>query len=219
MSFRPPPVLPSAPTRRHPYAHARRLPEGDAKVDLASLLPGEGPFEIEIGPGRGGFIIERSAAAPDARILGLEIRLKWAAIVDHRLAKAGFGARAQVLAEDARLALPRLVPDGGVRAVFLHFPDPWWKKRHEKRLVMGPSLLDEIARLLPKGGDLFVQTDVEERADLYQEQISAHSSFVMAGDEAGSPRVSENRYGARSHRERRAMADGLPIHRMLYRRA
>ena len=55
MSFRPRPD--------HPYAHAPRLPEGE-EVPLASVLPGTGPFELEIGPGRGGFIWERAAAAP-----------------------------------------------------------------------------------------------------------------------------------------------------------
>jgi len=202
---------------RHPYAHAARLPEGDAKVKLDAWV-GPGPTEIEIGPGRGTFMFERCAADPLVRILGLEIRLKWASIVDGRLAKAGLGDRARVLAEDAKRALPRLEPDGGVRAVFLHFPDPWWKKRHEKRLVMGDVLLDQIARLLAPEGALFVQTDVEERAQLYRSQIEGHAAFEPHGDEPGSPVVAENPFQARSNREHRAIADGLPIHRLLYRR-
>ncbi len=101
---------------------------------------------------------------------------------------------------------------------FLHFPDPWWKKRHEKRLVMGAELLDSISRLLIDGGELFVQTDVEERAELYDAQISAHPDLEPAGDEAGSARMVENPYQARSPREHQAIADGLPVHRLRYRR-
>jgi tRNA (guanine-N7-)-methyltransferase len=208
MTFRPRP--------NHPYAHAPRFPDGP--VTSADLVPGPGPLEIEIGPGRGGFLFERSSARPDVRIVGLEIRLKWSALVDAQLAKQGKGARARALNADAREALARLGPDGSVSVFYLHFPDPWWKRKHEKRLVMGPDLLDSVARLLPVGGDLFVQTDVQERAALYEEQIGAHPAFVAAGDVEGSPRLAENPYEARSPRERRAMADGLPVIRMRYRK-
>jgi len=208
MAFRPRP--------NHPYAHAPRFPDGDVTID--DLIPGEGPFEIEIGSGRGGFLFERADARPDVRIVGLEIRLKWAALVDERLAKQGKSGRARALNADAREALARLGPDGSVSVVYLHFPDPWWKKRHNKRLVMGPGLLDSVARLLRAGGELFVQTDVEERAQQYEAQILAHGAFEPAGDAAGSSRLAENPYGARSPREHHAVADGLPIHRMRFTR-
>src|SRR3954470_8575824 len=102
MSFR--------PRTNHPYAHAPRLPDGEIRLD--EVLPGEGPIEVEIGPGRGGFLFERCAARPDVRIIGLEIRLKWAALVDGRLQKQGLGARARVFNADAREALARVGPPG-----------------------------------------------------------------------------------------------------------
>lgn len=201
----------------HLYAHAPRFPEGDS-VDITTILPGVGPLEIEIGPGRGGFLFERAEARPDVRIIGIEIRLKWSAVVDERLAKRGLGRRARSLNADAKEALARAKPDASVSTVFLHFPDPWWKKRHEKRLVMGASLLDSVARLLVDGGEIFVQTDVEERAALYEEHLRAHPLLEPAGDEPGSARLAENPYGARSPREHHAIADGLPIYRLRFRR-
>jgi tRNA (guanine-N7-)-methyltransferase len=206
--------------RERPYADAPRLtpappgakPHEDdgSPVDLHAVVRGEW-LEVEIGPGRGGFVQERAAAEPRAAIVGFEVRRKWAAIVDGRLARAGLSARARVFAEDARLVLPRLVPDGSVRRFFVHFPDPWWKKRHAKRMVVGDVLLSEVARLLEPGGELFVQTDVEERAAAYEERVRATGLF-----DGGV--VDENPYNARSPRERRAIADGLPIHRLLFRR-
>jgi tRNA (guanine-N7-)-methyltransferase len=175
--------------------------------------------ELEIGPGRGWFLVERAAAEPRAALVGLEIRRKWAAIVDARLAKRGLAARARVFAEDARHALPRLAPDASVRRVFVHFPDPWWKKRHHKRLVMKDGLLEQVARLLEPGGELFVQTDVEERAAAYEELVGLDPRFVPDGDTPGSPRLADHAYVARSPRERRAIADGLPVNRMRWRRA
>ena len=204
------------PRPNHPYARAPRFPDGDVTID--ALIPGTGPFEIEIGSGRGGFLFERAAARPDVRIVGLEIRLKWATLVDERLAKAGLHARARALNTDAREALSRLGPDASVSVVYLHFPDPWWKKRHEKRLVMGAGLLESVARLLVPGGELYVQTDVEERAQLYEATILQNPAFVPAGDVEGSARLAENPYGARSPREHHAIADGLPVHRMRFRK-
>lgn len=209
------------PRPHHPYAHAAQLPAPTPEsttVELASILPGTGPIEIEIGPGRGGFVFERLAADPEVRLLGLEVRLKWAHLVDERLRKQGLGARARVLAEDAKVALPRLVPDGSVRAVFVHFPDPWWKKRHAKRLVVGDLLLREVVRLLAPGGELFVQTDVEERAVQYATEVAKVDALDPAGDAPGSIALAENPYGARSPREHKAIADGLPVHRMRWRK-
>jgi tRNA (guanine-N7-)-methyltransferase len=176
-------------------------------------------FEVEIGPGRGGFIQERALAREGLGIVGLEVRRKWASIVDGRLAKQGLGKQARVFAEDAKDALPRLSPDASVEVFYLHFPDPWWKKRHAKRLVLELSVLDQIARLLKVGGALFVQTDVLERAAQYEALLRADARFDAAGDVAGEPddpHLADNPYEARSPRERRAIADGLPIYRLRF---
>jgi len=128
---------------------------------------------------------------------------KWATIVDNRVRERGLAHRARVLAEDARVAFPRF-PSGCARAVFVHFPDPWWKKRHEKRLVITTDLLPQLCRVLVPGGALFIQTDVEGRAAEYAALIATESRLVPqhVGFEA------ENPYNARSPREHRAIADG-----------
>jgi tRNA (guanine-N7-)-methyltransferase len=196
------------------YDHAPRLPEGDA-LDLDALLPGEGGVFIEVGPGRGGFALGYAALHPEARFLALEIRRKLAAQLDERLQKKGF-ARARCFAEDAGLALPRLRPDGCAVGAAVHFPDPWWKKRHAKRLVMQDAFVGELARLLAPGALLLVQTDVEDRAQDYYERLAACPqlentvSGMFADESPFAP--------ARSNREVRAIADGLPIHRMVFRR-
>lgn len=203
--------------RPSPYENAPRLPDGDY-VDVHALVAARA-IELEIGPGpKAGFLVERALSAPESGLIGLEIRRKWASVGDARLAKLGHASRARVFCEDARLALPRLRPDASVARAFLHFPDPWWKKRHQKRLVMGDAFLDQIARLLVPSGELYIQTDVEERALLYEDQVNAHASFVAAGDDAASARMTENPYGARSPREHRAIADGLPVWRLRWKR-
>lgn len=200
--------------RVRPYADAPRLPESEA-IDPRSLVgAGTDPIELELGPGRGGFIFERLAAEPSARMVGLEIRRKWATIVDRRIGASPHAGRARVFAEDAKVVLPRFAP-ASVRRVFVHFPDPWWKKRHAKRLLLGGPLLGELVRVLVPGGELFIQTDVEERAASYEALCLATSGLAPT---APGPRLHENPFGAKSPREHRADADGLPVFRLLFRK-
>jgi tRNA (guanine-N7-)-methyltransferase len=196
------------------YAHAPRLPEGE--IDPGAVVgTGPAPVELEIGPGRGGFMFERLAVEPELRMIGLEIRRKWATLVDERLKRQGLGGRARVFAEDAKLVVPRFVP-GSLRAAFVHFPDPWWKKRHQKRLLLNTELVAALARALRPSGELFVQTDVAERAAAYEDLVRACAEFMPVSENA---RVDENPYLACSPRERRALADGLPVFRLRFRRA
>lgn len=196
------------------YDHAPRLPEGET-VDLDVLVPGDGGVFLEVGPGRGAYALGYAALHPGQRFVALEIRRKLAAQLDERLRRRGY-ARARCYAEDAGLALPRLRPDGCAVGAAVHFPDPWWKKRHAKRLVVQDAFVAELARLLAPGALLLVQTDVEERAAAYFERLAACPALenTVAGRYAEESPFAP----ARSNREARAMADGLPIYRMVFRR-
>lgn len=199
--------------KRSPYYDAPRLaPEGE--IDPRVLLGSQRPVELEIGPGHGGFILERLAGDPEARILGFEVRRKWATLVDRKIAELGWAERGRVFAEDARAMLARMTP-GSLARIYVHFPDPWWKKRHAKRRVISSSFVDQAARLLIPGGDVFAQTDVPDRAASFEEVFALHAEFEPWGDSA---RVEDPNFGARSPRERRAMKDGLPIVRLRFRR-
>lgn len=191
---------------------APRAPEG--AIDLNALLPFDGPLELDIGFGRGRSIFERAAVAPESRILGVEIKSKWAFKVEEKRKRLGL-ERVRIFADDVRELLPRCGPEGAVTRAFVHFPDPWWKHRHARRFVVAEPFLDAMAFLLCDGGELFVQTDVEDRAIRYRDLIAGHPAFDLA-TETGF--IDSNPYGARSNREHRADEDGLPVHRVLARR-
>jgi tRNA (guanine-N7-)-methyltransferase len=201
----------------HPYADAPTLP-AVGPVDVSTLTRSSLPLEIEIGPGRGAFILERAAETSTVAVVGLEIRYKWAKIVDDRLTRVGFGDRARVYAADARFLLPRLQPDASVTRFYVHFPDPWWKKRQQKRLVVTPTFVREMVRLLVPGGTVFVQTDVLERGEQYETLLSSMEGLLPDGDETGSPMMSETPWRAKSNRERRVMAAGLVPARLRFRK-
>ncbi len=188
------------------------MPEGE--VRLPDLVPGEGPLELDVGYGRGASLFARAAASPESRILGIEIKAKWAFKVDERRQRLKLD-RLRPFQGDAREILARSGPDGCLDAVFLHFPDPWWKKRHVKRRVLSDTFADDVARLLREGGVFFVQTDVEDRAELYRDLLRAHADFALEGDGF----IDHNPYGSVSNREARAAEDGLPVYRILARRS
>lgn len=196
-----------------PYGAMAPRPPESGPLDLDALVPGEGPIELDIGFGRGMSVLKRAATAPTARILGLEIKAKLAHHLSERVARVGLSNRVLIWACDARETLARSGPPGCVSRAFVHFPDPWWKKRHTKRRVLGDDFLTSLASLMRPGGDLFVQTDVEDRHALYVDFVEAHADFELV--EAS---LDHNPFGSISNREARAEEDGLPIHRLLARR-
>ncbi len=184
-------------------------------MDLTQAVPGRGPLELDVGFGRGRSLLERAVAAPEARLLGLEVKPKWVVRVAERIARQGLEGRVLVWAADARELLRRAGPAGCIRRVFVHFPDPWWKKRHAKRRLVEAGFVAEVARLLEPGGELFVQTDVQERALEYRDVLRGEPRLELLGAEGFWP---ENPFGARSNREVRVAADGMPVWRLLARR-
>jgi tRNA (guanine-N7-)-methyltransferase len=191
---------------------ASRAPEEG--LDLFELFPQTSEIEMEIGFGRGLFLRQRAGRVPQHGLLGIEIKNKWAYLVEQRAKADGLG-NVRVFAGDAREILLRLRPAGALARVFIHFPDPWWKKKQQKRSVVCTATLDALAPLLRPGGELFVQTDVKDRADAHHQLLSDHPGFELG--EAGGW-LEANPYGAVSNREARAAQDGLPVYRLLARR-
>jgi tRNA (guanine-N7-)-methyltransferase len=201
-------------THPTPYADIPYFPEDDEVIPADLLSAHNVPIELEIGFGRGHFMLDRARAVPDHCIIGLETRRKGVFTAIERAKKHGI-ANIRPFHGDAHKALPRMMPDASVARVFIHFPDPWWKVRHEKRMVVCPELVSQAARLLTDGGELFVQTDVDYRAEKYLEVLRACAMLMPQGD-AGV--VELNPFSARSLREKKCIQTGLPIYRMLFTR-
>jgi tRNA (guanine-N7-)-methyltransferase len=198
----------SAEVARHYREHAPRVPVDG--LDIFEIYPSTVQIEMEIGFGRGLFLLQRAAAVPAAHMLGLEIKSKLACRLAERVQALSL-PRIRVLTGDVRVVLPNVRPDAALTRVFMHFPDPWWKKRHSKRRVISEEVLDQVARLLRPGGEFFMQTDVEERASEAVAQLAEHPAFELSG----TGYLDHNPYQAQSNRERRAVEDGVPIYRVL----
>lgn len=120
--------------------------------------PGAGPLELEIGCGKGTFLVEAARRRPEVRFVGIEAGYAYAAYTADRLARAGLG-NAVVVADDARLFLADSAPAGAFERIHVYFPDPHPKRRHRKRRLFQPEIAARLARALKPGGELLVATD------------------------------------------------------------
>ena len=153
-----------APWFRPLFEVREELGEG-ARLDWATLFPNPGPIELDVGSGRGRFTIEGAAARPGVNFCGVELDFTAARRGAKRL-KRDRPPNARILGGDAIRFLGEFCPPGSVAAVHVLYPDPWWKRRHRKRRLLGEALgdrfLDLILQALSPAGRLHVRTDVGE---------------------------------------------------------
>jgi tRNA (guanine-N7-)-methyltransferase len=119
------------------------------------------PLELEIGCGKGTFILQESKARPATNFLGFEWEGEYFAYTCDRLRRAGV-ANARVLHADAVEFLRWRTPPGILRVIHLYFSDPWPKAKHHKNRVIQHRTLAEAWRTLADGGELRVVTDHDD---------------------------------------------------------
>ena len=160
------------------------------------------PLEIEIGCGRAHFIEEMARSHPARRFLVIEARGRYVRMALKRLERLGTG-NVRVVHGDARELLPAWVSEGAAQAVYLLFPDPWWKKRHVRKRVATPVFLDAIRSRLQPDGVLVFRSDVED----YVERMDALMDTLP-----GYRRTDGIPEGvAKSHRHKKCLELGIPI--------
>ena len=131
------------------------------------------PLELEIGSGKGTFLVNQAAANPQVNYLGLEYaRAFWRYAAD-RCRRRGL-ANVRIVCIEADLFVRRYMPDACCRQVHLYFPDPWPKKRHHKRRLIQAPFLRQLHRTLEPGGAIRVATDHEA----YFQWIGEHAAQV-----------------------------------------
>lgn len=191
------------------------VPMLNSAWDASAVFGRVAPLEIEIGSGKGLFLVRAAKERPDHNFLGIELAHKYARHIAARLARAGLN-HARILSGDA-LAFFRQLPDEvGLAAVHVYFPDPWWKKRHRKRRVMTDAFARDIERTLAAGGTLHFWTDVEE---YFQETLALLAAETkLAGPLSVAERPAGDDLDYRTHFERRMRLHDLPVYRAEFRK-
>lgn len=120
-------------------------------------------FVIEIGFGRGEFLLDLAQNDLDAGFLGVDVNHKRALKMAHRLVRSGI-TNVRILHGTGQGLLAALPEMPCVDAFWINFPDPWPKRRHEQRRMLNADFIHRLALRLVRGGRLEIATDDEEYA-------------------------------------------------------
>ncbi|MHC4652373.1 MAG: tRNA (guanine(46)-N(7))-methyltransferase TrmB, partial [Planctomycetota bacterium] len=130
-------------------------------------------LEIEIGTGKGTYLVQQSLLRPQVNYLGVEKTLEFYRFAADRVRRRGL-ANVKVLWADAAEFLRFWCADGVAAVVHLYFSDPWPKKRHHKRRVIQDRALVELQRVIRPGGELRLVTDHDELWAWYEDHARRH---------------------------------------------
>jgi tRNA (guanine-N7-)-methyltransferase len=185
-------------------------------LNWSSLFGNANPVEIEVGTGKGLFLLNAATARPNTNFLGIEIVKKYQLYAATRYAIRNM-PNVKTACADAKLVLRDFVPPGSVAAVHVYFPDPWWKKRHRKRRVFTPEFAADAARAIKPGGRLFLASDVEEYFGVMTAIVRAMAAFHERPEEAECA-APQTEMGYATNFERKARAAGTAVWRAVYER-
>jgi tRNA (guanine-N7-)-methyltransferase len=147
-------------------------------VDVGAWFAEPGrPLELEIGCGKGTFILEHSGRVPGVQLLGIEWAREYYLYTADRLRRAG-RKNVRMLHTDASDFLRWRVRDGVLSVIHLYFSDPWPKTKHHKNRVVQDRFLAEAWRTLVAGGELRVVTDHDE---LWAWDVAHFDRWTTAG--------------------------------------
>jgi tRNA (guanine-N7-)-methyltransferase len=181
----------------------RRQP---APLALPEWLPGEGRWEVELGFGKGRYLLARAAAEPGGRFLGVEVVSKYYRIVRRRMRRRGLG-NVMLLRGEALYLLAAVLPRGFAAAVHVYFPDPWPKSRHQKRRLFEADTVDLVLGLLAPGGRLYFATDDLDYGGRVAELLAGQPGLELARPERWPE-------GPRTNYELKYERQGRPIVRL-----
>ena len=169
--------------------------------------PGGGPWEVEIGFGKGRYLLRRAALEPEVRFLGIEIAGEYFRLVARRLVRRHL-ANVVLLAGEAQYFAGAILPRAFARAVHIYFPDPWPKQRHHRRRLFAPDSLDLVQGLLAPGGRLYFATDFLAYGEEVRQLLVSHPGTQVVVRDGPWPD------GARTNYEAKYIVEGRPILRL-----
>jgi len=133
-------------------------PNPPIKLDFGDILGRLAPVHIEVGSGKGTFLVNQARLQPDADFIGIEWAGKFYRFAVDRIGRWNL-ANVRIIRTDAAPYIAECVPDSSVDCFHIYYPDPWPKKRHNKRRFINSANTDQLIRCLKTGGTIRVATD------------------------------------------------------------
>ena len=145
-------------------------------LDLEKIFGRNAPLHVDLGCGDGGFLCALAQRMPDKNFLGIE---RLSRRVERTCRKAEKVDNMRVLNAETSYAVRYLLPENSVETFYLLFPDPWPKRRRQRRRIFSDDFLDSITAALEEGGLLRVATDQVDYFRQMERLSRAHPQFEI----------------------------------------
>ena len=175
------------------------------------------PWHLDIGCARGKFILEMAQLNPEVNFLGIEIRQP---LVDGaNQTKESFNlTNLHYLfgnINSSAAALLQSLPKDRLQTISVQFPDPWFKKRHNKRRVVQPELVLTLVDYLADGGEIWLQSDIEEVAQQMRDRFGVNTQLQQ---QHSTTWLDRNPFPVATERELYVLGQNLPVYRVLFKK-
>jgi tRNA (guanine-N7-)-methyltransferase len=157
--------IPGADWRLPPECVRERVRESGWPGIFAPDLSAPARLVVDVGFGRGEFLMGLARSEPDTGFLGIEVSFKRLLKMARRLARTEL-RNVRLVGCTAERVVGELLPEGSVSCFWINFPDPWPKKRHHRRRLIDAKFVGDLASRLQPGGALHIATDHLEYAEV-----------------------------------------------------
>ena len=175
------------------------------------------PIHLDIGSAKGEFLIELATKYPDWNFVGLEIREPLVSLCEKKRRKLELN-NLKFLFCNVNVSLDEWLSDldfGQLKRVSIQFPDPWFKRKHFKRRVLKTNILNSIAKVMSKDGEIFIQSDIFKLIEYMTNMIDENRYFTRKN--SGDLRsIDKNPYNVMTDREIFSLKKNLLIYRVMY---
>lgn len=207
--------MPPVRVRNHvnPLSNKYQTPASPLDWEKFYPMPTQ-PLHLDIGCGKGRFLLNMAALEREWNFLGLEIREPLVQEANTWRNESGLTNLHYLFCNvnNSLNSLLSSLPVGRLQRVTIQFPDPWFKTRHAKRRLVQPHLVAELANYLAIGGVVFIQSDIEALAVEMCDRFDANSAFQRQG----SDWLAENPLPVPTEREKSTLSRGEPVYRALF---
>jgi tRNA (guanine-N7-)-methyltransferase len=135
-----------------------KIPDEAGMLDFAQMFENKNPVELEIGSGKGTFLLAIAQAKPGVNFIGFEWAKEYAEYAADRLRRHNL-LNTRIVNGEATWWIRIHVPNASIDNLHIYFPDPWPKTRHHKRRLIQLPFIKEAHRILKPGGVMRLVTD------------------------------------------------------------
>jgi tRNA (guanine-N7-)-methyltransferase len=193
------------------------LPYAAAPADLAQVFGRNCPVILEIGFGMGEATAHIAALMPEKDFLCCEVHTPGVGALLKRISEQGL-TNIRIVQHDAVEVLDHMLAPGSLDGVHIFFPDPWHKKKHNKRRLIQPPLIARLITRLKPGGYLHCATDWQPYAEQILEVLADQPLLKNRADVAASGYAAKPHYRPLTKFENRGIKLGHGVWDLVFER-